>query len=63
VTLWFTHEGYGFARPINDLAMHLAEEKFLAEHLGGRYQAGGLPDPVRRLQEITVDPKSVALTK
>jgi hypothetical protein len=24
--------------------MHLAEEKFLAQHLGGRYQAGGLPD-------------------
>jgi hypothetical protein len=50
VTLCFTHEGYGFARPINDLAMHRAEEKFLAEHLGGRYPAGGLPDQVDQVR-------------
>ena len=56
-------EGHGFARPINNLAIHMAEEKFLAEHLGGRYQAGGTPDQVERLKEITVDPKSVVLTK
>jgi dipeptidyl aminopeptidase/acylaminoacyl peptidase len=56
-------EGHGFARPINDLALHMAEEKFLAEHLGGRYQAGGPPDQLARLKEITVDPKSVVLTQ
>jgi dipeptidyl aminopeptidase/acylaminoacyl peptidase len=56
-------EGHGFARPINNLAIHMAEEKFLAEHLGGRYQAGGSPEEVARLKEITVDPKSVVLAK
>jgi dipeptidyl aminopeptidase/acylaminoacyl peptidase len=56
-------EGHGFARPINNLALHMAEEKFLAEHLGGRYQAGGTPEQVTRLREITVDPKTLALAK
>jgi dipeptidyl aminopeptidase/acylaminoacyl peptidase len=55
-------EGHGFARPINNLALRMAEEKFLAEHLGGRYQAGGTPEEVARLKELTVDPKTVVLT-
>jgi dipeptidyl aminopeptidase/acylaminoacyl peptidase len=56
-------EGHGFARPVNNLAMFMAVEKFLAEQLGGRYQEGGSPEAVARLKEITVDPKSVVLSK
>ncbi|MBL8235409.1 MAG: S9 family peptidase, partial [Bryobacterales bacterium] len=29
-------EGHGFQRPVNNMAMFLAAEKFLAKHLGGR---------------------------
>jgi dipeptidyl aminopeptidase/acylaminoacyl peptidase len=56
-------EGHGFARPINNLALFMASEKFLAAHLGGRFQDGGSPESVARLKEITVDPKTVVLTK
>ena len=55
-------EGHGFRRPVNNMAMYAAAEKFLARHLGGRFQEGGTPDVVKRLAEITVDPKTVALT-
>lgn len=56
-------EGHGFARPQNNLAMYMAAEKFLAKHLNGRYQEGGSDEAVKRLAEITVDPKSVVLAK
>jgi dipeptidyl aminopeptidase/acylaminoacyl peptidase len=56
-------EGHGFARPINNMAMFMASEKFLAAHLGGRYQEGGTAEEVARLKEITVDPKTVILAK
>lgn len=56
-------EGHGFARPVNNMALFMASEKFLAKYLGGRYQEGGSPDSVARLKEITVDPKSVVLAK
>jgi dienelactone hydrolase len=56
-------EGHGFARPINNLALFMASEKFFAQHLGGKYQAGGTADEVARLREITVDPKTVVLAK
>jgi dipeptidyl aminopeptidase/acylaminoacyl peptidase len=56
-------EGHGFARPINNLAMFMASEKFLAGHLGGRYQDGGTPEEVARLKEITVDPATVTIAK
>ncbi|HEX2327453.1 MAG TPA: alpha/beta fold hydrolase [Candidatus Angelobacter sp.] len=56
-------EGHGFARPINNLAMYMAAEKFLAKHLGGRYQDGGSPEAVARLKELTVDPKTVVVAK
>ncbi len=56
-------EGHGFARPVNNLALFMASEKFLAQHLGGRYQEGGSPEEVARLKEITVDPKTVVLAK
>ncbi|HWR52757.1 MAG TPA: alpha/beta fold hydrolase [Bryobacteraceae bacterium] len=54
-------EGHGFARPVNNLAMYAAAEKFLAKHLGGRFQEGGSPETMARLKEITVDPKTVML--
>jgi len=56
-------EGHGFARPVNNLALFMASEKFFAGHLGGRYQEGGTPEEVARLKEITVDPKTVLLAK
>jgi dipeptidyl aminopeptidase/acylaminoacyl peptidase len=56
-------EGHGFARPINNLALFMASEKFLALHLGGRYQEGGTAEEIARLKEITVDPKTVVLAK
>jgi hypothetical protein len=54
-------EGHGFARPVNNMAMLAGSEKFLSQHLGGRYQES-MPEAVaKRLQEITVDPKTVKL--
>jgi dienelactone hydrolase len=54
-------EGHGFARPVNNMALMMAAEKFLAKHLGGRYQEGGSPEVVARLGELTVDPAAVVL--
>ena len=54
-------EGHGFARPVNNMAMFAAAEKFLAKHLGGRFQESMKPDEAKRLSEITVDVKSVKL--
>src|SRR5207237_7893484 len=45
-------EGHGFARPVNNSAMYMAAEKFLAKHLDGRYQQGGTPEVTKRLAEI-----------
>ncbi len=56
-------EGHGFARPVNNMALFMSGEKFLAKHLGGRYQEGGTEEAVARLKEITVDPKTVVLAK
>lgn len=56
-------EGHGFARPVNNLALFMASEKFFAEHLSGRYQDSGTAEETARLKEITVDPKMVVLAK
>jgi dipeptidyl aminopeptidase/acylaminoacyl peptidase len=56
-------EGHGFARPVNNMAMFMAAERFLAKYLDGRYQAGGTPEVVKRLAEISVDPKTVTLSR
>jgi dipeptidyl aminopeptidase/acylaminoacyl peptidase len=56
-------EGHGFARPVNNMAMIAAAEKFFAMHIDGRYQEGATPEVAARLKEITVDPKTVVLTK
>ena len=54
-------EGHGFARPVNNMAMVAAAEKFLAKHLGGRYQETTTPDVAKRLAEITVDVSKVTV--
>ncbi len=54
-------EGHGFHRPVNNLAMVASVEKFLAKHLGGRYQQEMTPEVATRLKEITVDVKTVEM--
>jgi dipeptidyl aminopeptidase/acylaminoacyl peptidase len=56
-------EGHGFVRPVNNMAMLAASEKFLAKQLNGRYQESMSPAVAKRLSEITVDPKTVELKK
>jgi len=56
-------EGHGFARPVNNMAMYSTIEKFLATHLGGRYQESMTPEVATRLKEITVDPATVKVTR
>ena len=56
-------EGHGFARPVNNMAMFATAEKFLAKHLGGRYQESMTPEVATRLKEITVDVATVSLPK
>lgn len=56
-------EGHGFARPINNLAMYATIESFLAKHIGGRAQQDRPADVAKRLEEITVDPRTVVLAK
>ena len=55
-------EGHGFARPVNNMAMFMAVEAFLAKYLDGRYQSDGTPEVTARLKEITVDPKTVTVS-
>ena len=55
-------EGHGFQRPVNNMAMLAAAEKFLANRLGGRFQESATPEVAKRLSEITVDPKTVVIT-
>jgi len=54
-------EGHGFARPVNNMAMFASTEKFLAKHLGGRFQESMKPEVATRLGEITVDVSTVQL--
>jgi dipeptidyl aminopeptidase/acylaminoacyl peptidase len=56
-------EGHGFQRPVNNMAMFAASEKFLAKYLGGRYQEEMTQEVAQRLKEITVDVKSVEMPK
>ncbi|HEX8198642.1 MAG TPA: S9 family peptidase [Pyrinomonadaceae bacterium] len=56
-------EGHGFARPVNNMAMIAKTEKFLAKYLGGRFQESMTPEVAKRLEEITVDPKTVTLAQ
>ncbi len=54
-------EGHGFARPINNLAMVAAMERFMAKYLDARAQESMPATVAARLKEITVDPKTVTL--
>lgn len=55
-------EGHGFAKPVNRMAMYAETERFLAEKLGGRYDAAMPPDVAKRLQELRVDVSGVTYT-
>ncbi len=54
-------EGHGFVHPVNNMAFVAAMEKFLATHLGGRYQKDMHPDVANRLNDITVDVSKVSV--
>lgn len=56
-------EGHGFAGRENRIAMFAGIERFLATHLGGRYQEHMPADIGQRLAAITVDPKTVEKPK
>ncbi len=55
-------EGHGFAKPVNQMAMYAEVERFLAEKLGGRYDAGMPQDVAKRLEELRVDISTVTYT-
>ena len=57
------NEGHGFSHPINNLAMFATAEKFLAKHLGGRYQEDVTDEVSERLAELTVDVSTVKLAE
>lgn len=56
-------EGHGFAGKENRLAMVVAMEKFFSKHLGGRLQQDVKPEIQKKLDEITVDVKTVTMPK
>ena len=56
-------EGHGFANPVNNLAMTTAMERFFEQHLGGRSQKEVPQEVASKLDQLTVDPKSVVLAK
>ncbi|MCX6168804.1 MAG: S9 family peptidase [Ignavibacteriales bacterium] len=56
-------EGHGFAGKENRLAMVVAMEKFFKKYLGGRVQEDVNPEIQKKLDEITVDVKTVTMPK
>ncbi len=54
-------EGHGFRAPENRMALAAAAERFLAKHLGGRYQEEMPPEVEAKLEELTEDVSSVEL--
>ncbi len=54
-------EGHGFARPVNNMAFVAAMEKFLATHIGGRYQESMSEEVTKRLAEISVNVDTVGV--
>lgn len=54
-------EGHGFHKPVNQMAMIAATERFLANHIGGRYQESMTDEVANRLEEIKVDIRTVTL--
>jgi len=56
-------EGHGYARPVNNMAVLAAAERFLSKHLGGRFQESMSPEVSERLKVLTVDVKEVSILK
>jgi dipeptidyl aminopeptidase/acylaminoacyl peptidase len=56
-------EGHGFRVPDNNMAMLAYAEKFLAKHLGGRYQESMKPEVAKKQQAILVDVKTVKVAE
>jgi len=51
----FPDEGHGFAKPDNSMAFIAVMEKFLAKHIGGRYQEE-IPAKINKIiEDVTVD--------
>lgn len=56
-------EGHGFHKPVNNMAMYAGIEKFLAEHIGTRYQEDMPENVAKRLKEMMVDINTVKLAE
>lgn len=56
-------EGHGFHKPVNNMAMFAASEKFLAKYCGTRYQEDMPEDVAKRLKELTQDISKVVYKK
>jgi len=54
-------EGHGFLGKENRLAFYTAMERFLARHIGGRFQETMTPEVQKRLDALTVDVATVKL--
>ena len=54
-------EGHGYARPVNNMAVLAAAERFLSKHLGGRFQESMPPDVAERLKLLTVNVKELSV--
>jgi dipeptidyl aminopeptidase/acylaminoacyl peptidase len=54
-------EGHGFRAPENRMALAVAIERFLAKHIGGRYQEEVPEGLAAKLAELTVDVETIAL--
>src|SRR5258708_2803271 len=52
-------EGHGFQRPVNNMAMFMAAEKFLAKYLHGRYQQTPTPEVTPRPRQTPLHPNPV----
>jgi dienelactone hydrolase len=55
-------EGHGFAKPVNKMAMYAEVERFLADKLGGNYQAAMPDDVAQRLSQLKVKIEAVTYT-
>lgn len=56
-------EGHGFAKPVNNMALFAAAEKFLAKYLGTRHQEDMPENVANRLKELSMDISKVSLAK
>ncbi len=54
-------EGHGYERPVNNMALLAAAERFLAQHLGGRYQESMSPEVAERLKVLTVNVRELSV--